>query len=219
MKSNFLPSRAPRLVVFAAFVSSCGGQTGDSPGAPVTFGGAQNTGGKSVLPGGASSVADGTGGVPWIGGNGQGGSVGGKSPIQLTAGMLSSGGNSTIASTTSTGGSAAVTGGQTSTAGSSNIGSGGTSGQDCASRAEVTCGQDCYAVYGSPTGDFLHNSVYAGCLSHGACTDFSTCAYPPDHPESCLIFATGCFPDGWLEDYSCSKFSCPTRLSRPDGGS
>jgi hypothetical protein len=126
----------------------------------------------------------------------------------MTGGAASRGGASEDA-TSATGGQIVLTGGTASIGGSTHVATGGA--PDCASRTPATCTGDCNTIYGSPTSDFLHDSVYVGC-SPGTrgCTDSWDCAYPPDHPENCMLFSSGCFPEGWIEDYTCSKYSCPS---------
>jgi len=215
------------LVTYALLVFSCGGQTGD-PGRAVSVAGGVGptsggtamhaTGGTGTLTGGANSAVVGTGGFqPWTGGAGQGGSSGGTGATQATGGTLAGGGATLSGSETSVGGSPGVTGGAPSSGGIGQSGSGGASALDCALRTQADCLPDCYAVYGSTTGGPNYNYVYAGCIPRNRiCTDMYTCAYPPDLPESCLQFSSGCFPDGWSQDNSC-KFSCPPRYSPPAG--
>jgi hypothetical protein len=82
---------------------------------------------------------------------------------------------------------------------------------DCASLNENACisNAECQPIYGSPTGDLTTVFVFEGC--HAAvtgCPAAFMCAYPPGHPESCLLF-NGCTPDGWTQDLSCSVAGCP----------
>jgi hypothetical protein len=82
---------------------------------------------------------------------------------------------------------------------------------DCVSLTEEACNSntECQPIYGSDTGDVASFFVFEGC--HAAvtgCPPAFMCAYPPGHPESCLLF-NGCTPDGWTQDLSCSLAGCP----------
>jgi hypothetical protein len=81
---------------------------------------------------------------------------------------------------------------------------------DCVPLDEEACkNAGCYPIYGVPSVDGgTSTPIFAGCMANGTCVDMQMCAYPPGHPEDCLVFASGCIPSGWQGDM-CSMVGCP----------
>lgn len=79
-------------------------------------------------------------------------------------------------------------------------GAGGDAGVQCELLTVDECASasGCEIISGSPDGD-AGNRVNVGChtLATG-CAAVMTYAYPAGHPESCLLFSSGCIPTGWV---------------------
>jgi hypothetical protein len=169
--------------------SSAGGQTSEGgSGTALDYPGGEsaNTGGSSLLAGGAGLATGGT--------------------ISVVGGMTSSSGGMTSEDTSQS------AGGTASGGVSSSVGGGAT--VQCSLLTEADCTLNlknqggCMPAYGSTKLDFS-TSVYAGCRTGTFCVSAETCAYPASHPESCLRFADGCFPNDWIGDMSCATTGCP----------
>jgi hypothetical protein len=81
---------------------------------------------------------------------------------------------------------------------------------DCATRAQEDCDGECRPIGGTSTGISADSQIY-GCRSAAiGCTAVVTCARPPDSPETCVMFSSGCIPSGWTSSNACDLPGCPS---------
>jgi hypothetical protein len=81
-------------------------------------------------------------------------------------------------------------------------------GAECASKSEKQCAftNGCRAIRGSTDGNYGADAgwQYEGCIEAAlGCASVVTCASPPDHPQTCMLFMNGCIPQGWTEVQHC----------------
>jgi hypothetical protein len=146
---------------------------------------------------GGKGTQDGTGGAAQDG-------SGGKRAPDSTGGTVQNG----------SGGKGAPGGGSGSGGAELQAGNGGKGQLDpgCYALAEAECemSQSCSPILGSDDGT-SPGTVFGGCQPSGmSCPAVMQCAYPAGAPAQCLLFPSGCVPDGWRTDMSCATEGCPT---------
>ena len=218
---NVFRVAAMLAIIGAANLSGCGGET---TGDKASANGAGATGGVQ----GTADSTD-TGGKMNIGGTTSTGGAaesGGASTGGMNTGGTSTGGTMTTGGRMSTGGTQATCVQLSSpctldsdccTPYHCNTDMFGLQAcePDCASLDEEACkSKGCFPSYGATdwSNDWsTRHYVFAGCRANGLCVDMEMCAYPPGHPENCLLFTDGCTPIDWQQDMSCSPVGCPHR--------
>jgi hypothetical protein len=200
-------------MVWVALAASCGTPEvglgdleGEAGAGDATGAAAGSTQGADDGTGGTAE--DGTGGkTPRGGSGGQGqSSTGGRSSPDGSGGKAED-----------------ATGGTRSQGGSGGGAGNGGKGQvdpGCVELSESECSmsQSCTPIYGSEDGA-LPGTVFAGCRPTGVgCTALVQCAYPAGAPDRCLVFSSGCVPDGWRADSSCATDGCPSWQQPGTGG-
>jgi hypothetical protein len=207
--------------------SASGGSNAAAVGAGV--GGSASGGSNAAAVGGSSAAASGGANTAALGGSSSSSAGGSSTPAMGGSNAAAGGGIATAPTggmstrvTSAAGGTSATGTGGTPSTGGMNTGAhaGTTNPLICTGLSEVECNarqEQCTSTYGYTKPNLGGTRTYVGCHTGFGCPAATTCGYPAGQPDGCLLFASGCLPDGWVQDSNCSAPACPNSRTGTGG--